>query len=201
MRHLALALSLPVFIVLLVLQATYNPFLTRFLLVPVALTAPLFARFFRGRAASAVLVAVASLVIGLTLTHDQMKPLESPHGRPWQLTQSAGDAANWQPERAPASTPTGRLVPPHACVGAVVGPDEPSYLLYGPRFERRVSTCRCRTPLAAHRALFYVVISGGVNRIAAEEFRKAGWTIRPLGNYWLLAVSPKSGAETGECFA
>ena len=42
LRHLALALALPVFLVLLVLQAKYNPFLTRFLLVPAALTAPLF---------------------------------------------------------------------------------------------------------------------------------------------------------------
>jgi len=38
----------PVFLVLLVVQTKYNPFLTRFLLVTVALTAPLFARFFRG---------------------------------------------------------------------------------------------------------------------------------------------------------
>jgi hypothetical protein len=202
-RQLALSLSLPLFIVLLVLQTTYNPFLTRFLLVPVALTAPLFARFFRGRTASAVLVAVASLVIGLTLTHDQMKPLESPHGRPWQLTQGQAMELNWQPEVGPAIDAYRQLVPPHACVGAVLGPDEPSYLLYGPRFERRISYLPATDALlAAHRAtLFYVVISGGVNRVAAEEFRKDGWAIKPLGNYWLLAVSPASGAQSGRCFA
>ena len=40
-RFLALALALPLFIVLLGLQVAYNPFVTRFLLVPALLTAPL----------------------------------------------------------------------------------------------------------------------------------------------------------------
>jgi hypothetical protein len=199
-RHLALAFSFPVYLALLVLQAKYNPFLTRFLLVPVALTAPLFAYFFRGRAPAAVLVAVASLVIVLTLAHDRTKPLSS---RPWQLTQGQAMELNWQPEVGPAVVVYRKLVPSHACVGAVVGLDEPSYLLYGPRFEHRVVFLDSLDALGgAHgHTLFYVVISTGANRPVAGTFRKAGWTIRRLGNYWLLAVSPAPGAKTGACFA
>jgi glycosyl transferase family 87 len=202
-RHLALALALPVFLVLLVLQAKYNAFLTRFLLVPAALTAPLFARFFRGRVASATLVAVASLGVGLTLADNRMKPLHSPYGRPWQLTQAQAVELNWQPGAGRALDPYRKLVPSHACVGAVVGPDEPSYLLYGPRFEHRVAYLPSIGALAAanNKTLFYVVISGGVDRAAVNDFRKAGWRIKPLADYWLLAVSPASGALTGACSA
>jgi hypothetical protein len=203
MRHLALGLALPVFLVLLVLQAKYNAFLTRFLLVPAVLTAPLFARFFRGRVASLTLAAVASLVVGLTLADNRMKPLHSLYGRPWQLTQAQAVELNWQPGAGRALDPYHKLVPAHACVGAVVGPDEPSYLLYGARFEHRVSYLPSIGAVAAanSKTLFYVVISGGVDRSTAGDFKQAGWTIKPLADYWLLAVSPAPGAATGACAA
>ena len=54
-------------------------------------------------------------------------------------------------------------------------------------------------PPTIENSLFYVVISGGVNRAAAGDFRKAGWRIKPLADYWLLAVSPAPGAVTGAC--
>ena len=49
------------------------------------------------------------------------------------------------------------------------------------------------------KALFYVVISTGPDRTAADDFRKAGWNVRPLGSYWLLASEPN--ATTGDCGA
>src|SRR5205823_13398552 len=67
LRHVALALALPVFLALLALNAEYNPWLTRFLLVPVALTAPLFGMWFRNRAVIAAFAVVSSLAVGLTL--------------------------------------------------------------------------------------------------------------------------------------
>ena len=48
-RRLVLALALPLTITGIALTAKYNPWLSRFLLVPVAVTAPLLAAFFRRR--------------------------------------------------------------------------------------------------------------------------------------------------------
>ena len=91
-------------------------------------------------------------------------------------------------------------MPPRACVGAILGLDEPAYLLYGPaaRPPRRVPVGRRRRRPGAYRAgLFYVVISTGPNRYVARQFRSAGWTVGPLGDYWQLAVAPN--AAGGEC--
>jgi hypothetical protein len=92
-----------------------------------------------------------------------------------------------------------RFVPSHACTGAVLGVDEPAYLLFGPRFQHRVEFLNVVD--APHQAildgLFYVVITTGIDRWAASSFRQAGWTIRPLGGYWLLASEPH--ATTGTC--
>ena len=51
-RFVALAVSVPLFLLLLVLQSKWNEFLTRFLVVPVVLAAPLLAFLFRRRAAA-----------------------------------------------------------------------------------------------------------------------------------------------------
>src|SRR5581483_4407960 len=85
-RLLALGLALPVFLLVFSLRTIWDPWTTRFLIAPVALSAPLFAGWFRIRAAVAPTVAVASLVGVLTLVHDVRKPFSSPLGRPWHLT-------------------------------------------------------------------------------------------------------------------
>jgi hypothetical protein len=104
------------------------------------------------------------------------------------------------PHVAQAEAGLERLVPPHACVGAVLGSYEPGYLLAGKDFGRKVVYLSVDDPLvrAAHlQGLFYVVISNGVNRHAAAQFRDAGWKLRLLGRYWILASEPD--ATTGEC--
>ena len=63
LRFLALALALPVFVVLMALELAYNPFLTRFLIVPALLTAPLFGIVLRSRAAAAALLVVAMVAV------------------------------------------------------------------------------------------------------------------------------------------
>ena len=73
-------------------------------------------------------------------------------------------------------------MPARACVGAILGLDEPAYLLYGPRLGRRVVYLSVDGDVvqAAYRAgLFYVVISTGPNRYVARQFRSAGWTVAP----------------------
>ncbi|MBV8480719.1 MAG: hypothetical protein JOY72_10505, partial [Actinobacteria bacterium] len=72
--RLALALAIPVFLLLFALQSIWNPWETRFLIAPAALSAPLLARWFENRVALVSLLAVTTLVGGLTLVHDVRKP-------------------------------------------------------------------------------------------------------------------------------
>jgi hypothetical protein len=200
LRELVLAAAVPLFYVLLA-QETFNYFMTRFLIVPAALTAPLAARLLGTAAARAAFLAVGALVVGQIVTKDPSRPLDGAFGRPWQLTQV--DAAYLTDERGvgDAVAALGREVPPHACVGAVLGGDEPAYFLAGPRLERRVVYLPVADALdqAYLRSLSYVVVTTGENRWAAGSFRQRGWRIRPLGGYWLLAVAPNAG--DGRCRA
>ena len=102
-RRIALALALPVYIVLLALTAKYNIWITRFLIVPVVLTAPLFGGIFRNRLAALAAIAVAGATIGLTLADDANKKLDGRFGRPWNLSQV-------QALEEFAAQPTGKIV-------------------------------------------------------------------------------------------
>ena len=195
-RRVALALALPVYIVLLALTAKYNIWITRFLIVPVVLTAPLFGGIFRSRLAALAAIAVAGATVGLTLADDVNKKLDGRFGRPWNLSQV-------QALEEFAAQPTGsivaaslaaydRLVPPRACVGAVLDPDEPAYLLWGPNLLHKVFFLPSLTALKSAYAsdLEYVVISTGVNAPVSKQFAEDGWAVKPLGTYWQLAVAP-----------
>ncbi len=97
LRYLALALSLPVFLVLVGLDLSYNAFLSRFLLIPAFLAAPLFGLVLGSRAATASLLAAAAVAGVWTLADDHAKPLSS---RPWQATQAVGaEADRMEPHR------------------------------------------------------------------------------------------------------
>jgi Glycosyltransferase family 87 len=200
LRQLALALAFPVFFALASLYLVFNFFVTRFLLVPVALTAPLFARLFRGRAEIAAYLAAASIVGGLVIVHDRTKAIAAPGPAPWNTSQVRALEAAQVPRVAAAEAALERLLPPHACVGAILGRSEPAYLLAGKNFARKVVYISVNSevvPAAQRAGLFYVVISNGQNRYAAEQFRQAGWKTRLLGRYWILASVPT--ATTGEC--
>jgi glycosyl transferase family 87 len=195
-RLLALALTLPTYMVLLAAVAKYNVWICRFLLVPVILAAPLFAALCRGRVAAAALLLLGGLTLVFALTDDASKKLRGPAGAPWTLSQLGA-------LRAFAAQPTGtvvagalaaydRAVPAHACVGAVLDADEPSYLLWGPGLHRRVDFLPSLDALGSARRdrLRYVVVSTGGNAPVARTFSGAGWRVRPLGSYWQLAVAP-----------
>jgi Glycosyltransferase family 87 len=199
LRFLALVLALPTFIVLLAAFAKYNIWISRFLIVPVVLTAPLFAALCRSRTTAAALLLLGGLTLVFALTDDASKKLDSPAGRPWTLSQVG--AMNAFPAQ-----PTGRIVgaalasydrdvPPNACVGAVLGGDEPAYLLWGPKLHRRVVFLPSLDAVGqAYRSgAGYVVVSTGVNAPVAGAFEQAGWKVHPLGSYWQLGVAPRAG--------
>jgi len=201
-RLIVFAAALPVFLVLLA-QAKYNWYLTRFLLIPEALTAPLFAIFLRSRVVIAAFLVVAATVAGMVVTQDPARPLDGRYtfGRPWELTQAQAAYLTDQTGVGDAVTALGRDVPAHACLGAVLGAGEPAFFLSGPRVQRDVVYLPVASALgdAYNHLLSYVVISTGKDRWAAGRFRDDGWQVKRLGSYWLLAVAPHAG--DGVCHA
>jgi hypothetical protein len=198
LRFVALVLAVPTYVVLLAAFAKYNIWISRFLVVPVVLTAPLFAGLCRSRTTAAALLALGGLTLVFALTDDASKKINGPAGRPWTLSQVG--AMNAFPAQ-----PTGRIVgaaiaqydrdvQSDACVGAVLDPDEPAYLLWGPKLERQVFFLSSLDAVgqAARAGARYVVVSTGVNAPVAKAFEQAGWSIHPLGSYWQLAVAPSS---------
>ncbi len=195
-RLLALGLSVPCFIGLLVLMSKYNAFLSRFVMVPVVLAAPVMALLFRRRATTAALALVASIAAGLTIVNDEAKPFAH---SPWSFSTPQAIVQAGEPVAGAGIAAFDRFVPPHACVGAILGSDEPAYLLYGRGFRHRVEFLTTVDPVhqAILHGLFYVVINGGIDRAAAGPFRQAGWRTRSLGGYWILASEPRAGL--GSC--
>jgi hypothetical protein len=205
-RHLVLACALPIFLVLISLESRWVPFLIRFFLLPAVIAAPLLARLFVGRLTTAAYVVAASVAIGLTITHDQPKPLDGPYGRPWSLTQLTALDTNSDTYVSTALAAFDGLVPAHACVGAAIAPNEPSYLLFGPKFEHRVVYLSVNDALApAYRhGLVYVVFSVYPGERLTGAFTAAGWKLQPLGDLWRLATdvrvtasAPRAGACRG----
>jgi hypothetical protein len=199
-RQLALALSLPLFLVLISLETFWNPFLIRFFLVPAVLVGPLLARLFTSRVTTAAYALVAGLTVALTVIHDQTKPLFNPYGFgvPWNLTQQNALATNSRDEYATALRNYQRLVPAGACVGAVLGNSDPSYLLFGPNLEHRVLYLSAIDPVlpALRSGLAYVVINPSIETGVPGAFRVVHWKLTSLG-YWLLASAPY--AKGGTC--
>ncbi len=198
-RQLALACALPTFVILLSLESRFDPWLPRFLILPVALTAPLLAWIFRNRATTAAFLCVSALLLGLAVTRDIMKPLESPYGPPWRISWAQALDETGQPLAATALAAFDKAVPPTACVGAALNNDNPAYLLYGRDFRRDV----VYLPVAgvereASRAhLGYVVISTGQQqKPAIRRLRAARWKVEPLGGYWTLAEAPPGTSGT-----
>jgi hypothetical protein len=189
-RRLALALAFPVFVLLLALQVQYYDFLTRFLLVPVALTVPLLAALFRRTAVGAALLAVGAATVALALVHDLVKPLHGAYGHPWQLSLSNAVRLNWMPAAGEALAELDQDAG-DARLGAVLGRDEPSYLLFGGHRQRQI-TFLPQLPehavRAARAAQLPFVVVGNVNGVA-EAFQRAGWRLQPLGTYWTLAIA------------
>jgi hypothetical protein len=184
------ALALPLFLVLLSLTSKYNPWLSRFLIVPVALAAPLLAGLKRWPAAALAIAFVAAVQLPLVHIHNQQKPLRATP-RPWDESQAQALAFTFRSRFGGVYTALGRRIPAGACVGAAVGVDDPSFLLFGDSLQRRVTFLPLRTAWETATAigLRFVVISAGS---PAAAFASHGWVVRPLAaGAWSLAVQPR----------
>ena len=91
-RRAALALGLPLFVVTMSLTYKYNPFLGRFLVIPVVLSLPLVAVVLRYRAAAAGVAALAAASLVVVHAHNELKPFgDDPI---WTLDRAATFALN-----------------------------------------------------------------------------------------------------------
>jgi len=202
---LLLAASLPLAFVVLALGSEFNPWLGRFLIAPAAVTAPLLARLFIRRGAWIGYALVGVLSAGLALAHDSTKSLESGRPAPWNLSRVEAVAGSGMVDAARGVSELNRVVPNDACIGTVLGIEDPLYLLFGSNLGRRVVLLERAHPVAdaLRHGLHHVVISLSeartvVERQAPGRFRAAGWTLRSLGSFWWIATPPSSARHTVE---
>lgn len=190
----ALAISLPLFVLGLALAYRYNVWVGRFMLVPVVLAAPLLAGIARRRGLALVLGCAAATWLVAVHAHNVLKP-------------ATGGSSFWGRSRAELVGFSGaggiaeavgeleRRVPEEGCVGAVLGPNDGGFVLYGRRLRRRVTYLPRDDALqGAARAGLTTVVFG--HRVAAP-LDPARWRIEPLGFRWRLATL--RSAETGAC--
>ena len=193
-RRVVLALALPLSIIGIALTAKYNPWLSRFLLVPVALVAPLLAAFFRHRGAALALVLVAACAVGLTHARNIYKPVEDARQMPWTMSQADAVDLPWLSGLAEAQRLLDRRVPSSKCLGALLTRDDPAYLLYGTNLQRELTflTAPGEWQQAQGKGLGHIVINAGDYQDARARMRARGWKLERLG-YWVLATSPVPG--------
>ena len=136
--ELSLAAAVPLYLLTLAAANTYNQFLGRFLITPVALTAPLFATVLNYRRYAAVVGAVAMLTLATSLLFDHAKP-SGFFGTTsiWGMTRAEAQSVQ-RPAMRPVLQALDRRVPPNARVGYVLGSDDWDYPLYGRRLTRRL---------------------------------------------------------------
>jgi hypothetical protein len=180
-----LALALPVFVLELAVLYSYNPFVGRFLLVPVALTMPLAAWLRPYRLLSGGLAATGIVTLALCLALNHTKPAGVDHSASaWSLGRLGAQSITRAEMREPLVW-LDRSLPTHARVGVLLGSDDWDYPLYGPRLTRTLVPLPDRRPMREARrlGLRWVVLSGlrtsttratGWNAVA---FPSASWTI------------------------
>ena len=194
--RLVLALALPFFIVVLALSSKYNPWLSRFLIAPLALTVPLLATWFRRREAAIGVVAVACTALVVVHLRNQLKPIESAATPPWELTQVSAVDFPWINGVAPAIAALERRVPADACVGALLDPDDPTYLLYGRKLKRRLAYLKVpdEEKQADERSLTTILVKTNDYQDAQNRMRANGWTLHPLSI--ALTVANRPGTDS-----
>jgi len=202
LERLALAAALPLFVVVLALSAKYNPWLSRFLIVPVALTMPLLASWFRRREVAVAVVLVAATALVLAHVRNQVKPIEGASTLPWAQTRAEAVGQPWRKGVAEGVAGLDRLIPSSACIGALVDSDDPTYLLYGQTLRRRIVYLRVpdEERQADDAALTTIVVKTTDYQDAQKRMRAAGWRLRPLSGYFTLAYRP-SRTDAAPCSA
>ncbi|MDX6503521.1 MAG: hypothetical protein QOE29_646 [Gaiellaceae bacterium] len=186
-RQAALAAAVPLFVLELALAYTNNEWVGRFMIIPIALAAPLLASLYAARRLVAGAVAVALVTLFTTIAFNEQKPLGLAGSTPvWSLSRAQVEALN-RPRMAFIIDAVDRKVPRRDELGVVFGPDDWSYPFYGAKLQRRV------VYLAPGDALAAASRTGVRNllfaRGRAPRPLPPGWDGRALGRTgWVLAA-------------
>jgi hypothetical protein len=191
-----LALSIPLFVLVLALAYRYNGWIGRFMLVPVALTLPLAAwtyerKLLGGRWPAALLAVVGALTLGLAHTYNRAKPTGIDGGPAiWSMSRAEAQSV-MRPELTPSLVAFEQLVPPGKRIGTILGEDDWDYPLYGERLDRELVpiTTAAAQPLSAARLarVHWVVVGSGIPGPPLEE----QWLVQtPLGG-WKIYLRPE----------
>lgn len=177
-----LAIALPLYIAELALTYSANPFIGRFMLVPVGLAAPLLARSYSIDGLRTIAVGVGVLFLALALVRNEHKPIGLGDPPVWAMTRPDTQALG-RPEMATALRTIDNLVPQQSTVGYVLGEDAWDYPLYGGQLERRLIRLPATEPLdsAARLGIHWVVIdnvsTSGSRDWVGIRFRGSGWSL------------------------
>lgn len=175
-----LGLALPLFVVTLALGYTYNAWLGRFMLIPVALAMPLAARLYPFRLLSGIATVVGIATLALAHAYSVTKPTGLGGTQAvWELTRAQAQGLQ-SPQLAQAVAAIDRRVPARARVAVVFGVNDWDYPLYGPRLERRLVEVDSARQAVGSDARWIVLGS------AAAPPPGAGWHSLPLANGWRL---------------
>jgi hypothetical protein len=179
-----LAAALPLFVLAVSLTQRYSLWLGRFMVIPVALTMPLAACLYSRRLLATLAIGLGAAGLLATHLHNVAKPVGLDGGAAiWQVprTKAQGGRAGTLTKELPAID---RRVPADARLGIVLGSNDPVYLLYGPRLERRLVRIPPRGVVreAVERNLRWVVVHGSGTAI------RQGWCRERLSPEWELLV-------------
>jgi hypothetical protein len=197
--RVVIAVALPMFVVLLALTSRYNPWLSRFLLVPAALAAPLLAVLARRRLPALAIAIVAVVQLFLVQIYNQQRPLTAGHPAPWNANLEQAIRETYRPDFAEAVVSLGQLRNAR-CLGAVLRPDDPSFLLFGTELQRRVEFLPSRGTVEAARARGLEAVVVGDFGVTRRAFAAAGWKLRALDSsdrHWVLARAPNRTVPHG----
>jgi hypothetical protein len=177
------ALAIPLFLAELAFAYRYNPWVGRFMVVPVALTAVLIARVYASRELRVLVAAVGIAFLCLALVRNEQKPIGLSGGAAiWELSRPAAEALA-RPSMFSTLDAIQHVVPATATIGYVLGNDDWDYPLYGARLQRRIVKLPARHALARARQLGidWVVVGGvptkGSPGWTAIQFRDSGWSL------------------------
>jgi len=175
-------LALPLFVLVLALTFRFSDE-ARYLVVAVALTAPLVAAVYRWRILAAAVALVAVFSLAFAHGRNELKPTGLGElAAAWTLPRLEAMSLD-VPQRAPLLEAVEREVPPDARVGVALGPSDWDYPLFGPRFTRTLVPLPHRGGLeAAERLGLRYAVFG-----EAWHPARRGWSIERFGRAGTLA--------------
>jgi Glycosyltransferase family 87 len=173
----ALAASFVLFLAGMAATYRFNDFVGRFMIVPVALAAPLFADVYRHAAAAAGIAVLGLIVLALTLAGNELKPAKD---RPWSLSRTATlDRQVWQAGIGNGVTALEETTPSSGCIGALLGGDDAAYPLFGPHLSRRIAYV-----VDLQSAPGALILGPSESSVTLDR----EWRVKSLGGYWRLGL-------------